>query len=84
METHDQVFGGILGRWPESCAHLFVVSDRLFGPMCSVATANARVWGGMHFRHSCVEGVALGKRCGEKALERYLEAAKPPARNLRA
>lgn len=32
-------------------------------------SGEARVWGGMHFRHAIVEGKAQGDKIGQKAIE---------------
>jgi hypothetical protein len=37
--------------------------------------SNARVWGGIHYRHSTRVGEQMGRAIGEVALKRYLQAA---------
>jgi hypothetical protein len=38
--------------------------------------ANARIWGGVHYRNSAVVGTAMGRRVGELAVERCLRPVK--------
>ena len=55
-----------LSRPERTYAH----ADEMVGDM-----SNARVWGGLHFRHSVDVGADLGSKVASWALERYFQAA---------